>query len=118
MKPKFILTVTSVAYLLLGLANFFSISDFNFPAYIGVVFTLCLAILFWLVRNAPTSKTLDAIFIIGTLAFFLGSLLAFYAQWSGNYMDSPAGYLEGVAWLAMAIWYFLVGRANMSTRAS
>ena len=118
MKPKLVLTVTSIMFLLLGLDNFFSIREFNFPAYIGVVFTLCLVVLFWLTRNAPASKTLDAVFIMGFLAFFLGAILAFYAQWSGNYIDSPLGYLEGVAWLAMAIWFFLVGRANMSTSES
>jgi hypothetical protein len=115
MKPKIILTVASVLYFLLTFAGFFMVGEgFNFLAYLGILLTFCLAVLFWSVRNAPQSKPLDAILFTGFLAFFLGSFIAFYAQWSGNYMDSPAGYLEGVAWFGMAVWFFLVRRANMS----
>lgn len=91
---------------------------FNFLAYLGILLTFCFAVLFWSARNAPPSKLLDTILLTGFLVYFLGSLLAFYAQWSGNYMDSPAGYLEGVAWLAMAVWFFFVRRANRSTSDS
>ena len=120
MKPKLILTVASVLCLLLtfAVAGYSMQGGFNFPAYLGIVFAFCLSALFWTARNAPVSKPLDAILLTGYLAFFLGSLIAFYAQWSGNYMDSPLGYLEGVAWLAIAVWFFLVGRANRSTSAS
>lgn len=115
MKPKTVLTVASVFYFLLTLAGFFIVgNEFNFLAYLGILLTFCFTILFWLARNAPPSRTLDSIMLAGFLAFFLGSLIAFYAQWSGNYMDSPLGYLEGVAWLAMAVWFFLVRRTNMS----
>lgn len=118
MKPKFVLTVASVLYFLLTFAGFFMVGErFNFLAYLGILFTFCLAVLFWSVRNGPQSKPLDAILFMGFLAFFLGSFIAFYSQWSGNYMDSPAGYLEGVAWLAMAVWFFFVWRANLSANA-
>ncbi len=115
MKPKFVLTFASIMFFLWMLASFFEMvgEAFNFFAYQGILLTFCLAVLFWLARNAPPSKMLDAILLVGFLALFLGSLLAFYAQWSGNYMDSPLGYLEGVAWLAVAIWFFAVRRANM-----
>lgn len=116
MKPKIVLTVASVLYLMLGLYGLFSMGDFNFAAYIGVVFTLCLVVLFWLARNAPASQALDAILITGFLAFFLGGILALYFQWSGNYIDSAYGYLEGVVWLGMAVWFFFVARANRSTQ--
>lgn len=116
MKPKTVLTVASVLYFLLTLASFSMVGDgFNFLSYLAIVFTLCFAILFWSVRNAPPTKTLDAVLLVGCLAFFMGSILGFYAQWSGNYMDTPLGYLEGVAWLAMAIWFFAVRRANLSS---
>lgn len=116
MKPKIILTVASVLYFLLTLAGFFMTGgEFNFLSYLGILLTFCLAVLFWSVRNALPSKTLDAILFTGFLAFFLGSLIAFYSQWSGNYVDSPAGYLEGVAWMAMGVWFFFVWRANKST---
>ncbi|MBE7436590.1 MAG: hypothetical protein HS100_21925 [Anaerolineales bacterium] len=115
MKPKIVLTVASVLYFLLTVASFsMTGSGFNFLAYLAIVLTLCLAILFWSVRNAPPSSALDAILLTGFLAYFLGCIIAFYAQWSGNYMDSPLGYLEGVAWLGMAVWFFLVRRANKS----
>lgn len=118
MKPKIILTVASVLYFLLTFASFFMVGEeFNFLAYLGILLTFCLAVLFWFVRSAPPSRTLDAVLFTGFLAFFLGSFVAFYAQWSGNYMNSPAGYLEGVAWLAMAVWFFFVWRANRSNSA-
>ncbi len=118
MKPKIVLTFASVMYFLLTLASFFMVGEgFNFLAYLGILLTFCFAVLFWLARNAPPSRMLDAILLVGFLAFFLGSIIAFYAQWSGNYMDSPWGYGEGVAWLGMAVWFFLVRRANRSTDA-
>ncbi|MCC6297944.1 MAG: hypothetical protein IT314_01510 [Anaerolineales bacterium] len=119
MKPKIILTVASAMYLLLTFASFFMVGgEFNFLAYLGVGLIFSIAILFWSVRNAPPSQTLGAVLLLGFLTFFLGSLVAFYAQWSGNYADSPVGYLEGAAWLGMAVWFFLVRRANMSADAS
>ena len=118
MKPKIVLAVASVMYFLLTLASFsMTGGGFNFLPYLAIVFTFCLAILFWSVRNAPPSGALNAVLFTGFLAFFLGSLLAFYAQWSGNYMESPLGYLEGVAWLAMAVWFFFVWRGNRSASA-
>jgi hypothetical protein len=119
MKPKIILTVASVMYLLLTFAGFFMIGgEFNFLAYLGVGLVFSIAILFWSVRNAPASQTLDAVLLLGFLTFFLGSLVAFYAQWSGNYADSPVGNLEGAAWLSMSVWFLLVRRANKSASAS
>lgn len=118
MKPKIILTIASILYVLLGLAGFLTPSEFNFFAYLAYVFAFCFAALFWSVRNAQPSKMFDVVLFTGLLTFFLGSLLAFYGQWSGNYVDSPLGYLEGVAWLAMAVWFFFVRRANRSTSAS
>ena len=113
MKPKIVLTVASLLYFLLTVASLSMLGGgFNFLAYLAIVLTLCLAVLFWSARNAPSSSTLDAILLTGFLAYFLGSIIAFYAQRSGNYMDSPLGYIEGVAWLAMAVWFFLVRRVN------
>ena len=119
MKPKLVLTVASVLYLVLGLYGFFAVAagEFNFQAYLSVVFTFCLSFLFWRSRNAPVSKSLDAVLFTGLLAFFAGGILALYAQWSGNYLDTAYGYFESLFWLAMAVWFFLVGRVNMSTGA-
>ena len=118
MKPKIILTVACVLLFLMSFASVFMLGDgFNWLGYLAIGFTLCFAILFWSVRNAPPSGALNAVLFTGFLAFFLGSLLAFYAQWSGTYMESPLGYLEGVAWLAMAVWFFFVWRGNRSASA-
>ena len=99
MKPKIVLTVASLLYFLLTVASLSMLGGgFNFLAYLAIVLTLCLAVLFWSARNAPSSSTLDAILLTGFLAYFLGSIIAFY--------------VEGVAWLAMAVWFFLVRRVN------
>lgn len=115
MKPKIVLTVASILYFVLALYSIVTTGNgFDFLAYLAIIFTLCLAILFWSVRNAPPSGTLNSILFTGFLAFLLGGILGLYGQWSGNYMDSPVGYLDGVAWLGMAVWFMLVWRANKS----
>jgi hypothetical protein len=75
-------------------------------------------ILCLLARNELVSKLRDAIFITGFLSTFGVSVIAYYAQWSGKFMDSPLGYLPPTLWLIVTAGFFLVGRANMSTSAS
>ncbi len=119
MKPKIILTVASILYFVLALSSIFITGNgFNFHAYLAIAFAFCLAVLFWSVRNAPHDKTLDSVLLAALLTFFLGGILALYGQWSGNYMDSPLGYLDGAVWLAIAVWFFFVRRANKSVSAS
>ena len=117
MKPKLLLTVTGVLYLLSGLAGFFIVSGYDYNAYGAAVLGIAFGVLFWLARDLPASKALNAVLIAGLIATFGGSLVALYGQWSGTYMDTAVGYIPGLVWLGLAVWFFLVGRANMSTAA-
>ena len=114
MKPKILLTVAGVLLPLMGVAVFFMTGGYDYFAYIGGVLALALGALFLLARNAPSSKALDAILITGCLAGLGMGLNALYGQWSGNYMDTAVGYISGLIWLGLAVWFFLVWRGNRS----
>ena len=118
MKPKLLLTVASVLYVLGGIAGFFMVSGYDYNAYGGAVAYLSLGVLFWLARDIPVSRALNAILTIGFIATLGGSLVALYGQYSGAYMDTAVGYVPGLVYLGIAVWFFLVGRASMSTGAS
>ena len=118
MKPKHMLTIGGIWFLIEGLSGFFMVSEFDFIAFGFSIFCISLGTLCLLARNESSSKLRDAIFITGFLSTFGVSLIAYYAQWSGMFMDSPIGYLPPTLWLIVAIGFFLVGRANMSTSAS
>ncbi|NOH03774.1 MAG: hypothetical protein HND47_18325 [Chloroflexi bacterium] len=115
MKSSLVLTVASVLYILGGIAGFFMAGGYDYIAYGGAVAYLSLGILFWLVRDIPASKALNAVMLTGTIATFGGSLVALYGQYSGTYMDTAVGYIPGLVYLGLAVWFFIVGRANMST---
>ncbi len=114
MKPKLFLTLAGAYFLLDGLAGFFMVSGFDFIAWAYSIFCMSLGVLFLMTRNEEASKARNAIFMTGFLASFAVSLIAYYAQWSGQFMDSSAGYIPPTLWLIVAIGFFLVGRANMS----
>ena len=114
MKPKLMLTIAGVYYLLDGLAGFFMVSCFDFIAWSYSIFCMSLGALFMMTRNEAASTARNAVFMTGFLSSFFVSLVAYYAQWSGRFMDSPAGYIPPTLWLIVAIGFFLVGRANMS----
>lgn len=118
MKPKLMLTIAGVFYLLDGLAGFFMVSGFDFIAYAYSIFCMSLGALFLLTRSESASKARNAIFMMGFLSSFGVGLAGFYAQWSGKFMDSPAGYIPISLWLIVALGFFVVGRANMVTNAS
>ncbi len=113
MKPKLLLTVAAVLYVLGGMAGFFMAGGYDYTAYGGAVAYLSLGVLFWLARDIPVSKALNAVMLTGTIATFGGSLVALYGQYSGAYMDTAVGYIPGLVFLGIAVWFFLVGRANM-----
>jgi hypothetical protein len=115
MKQKLLLTVASVLFVLGGIAGFFMVGGYDYIAYGGAVAYLSLGVLFWLARDIPASKALNAVMVAGFIALLGGSLVALYGQYSGTYMDTTAGYIPGLVYLGMAVWFFLVGRANMST---
>ncbi len=118
MKPKLMLTIGAIWFLIEGLTGFFMVSGFDFIAYGFSVFCISLGILCLLARNESASKLRNAIFITGFLSTFGVSLIAYYAQWSGVFMDSPIGYIPPTLWLIVAIGFFLVGRANMSSSSN
>ena len=118
MKPKLLLTVASVLYVLGGIAGFFIVSGYDYNAYGAAVLTIALGVLFWLARDIPASKALNAVMITGTIATLGGSLVALYGQYSGTYMDTAVGYIPGLVYLGLAVWFFLVGRANLSSGGS
>lgn len=114
MKPKLFLTIVGAFFLLDGLAGFFMVSGFDFITYAYGTFCMSLGMLFLMMRNEAASSARNAIFLTGFLASFFVCLIAYYAQWSGLFMDSPAGYIPPTLWLLVAIGFFLVGRANSS----
>jgi hypothetical protein len=118
MKPKLVLTIAGIYFLLDGLAGFFMVSGFDFIAYAYSIFCMSLGALFLMTRNEAASPARNAIIMTGFLSSFFVSLVAYYAQWSGRFMDSPAGYIPPTLWLIVAIGFFLVGRANMAFTGS
>jgi hypothetical protein len=115
MQPKLLLTIAAVLFVLGGIAGFFIVNGYDYAAYGGAVAYLSMGVLFWLARDIPASKALNAVILTGTIATFGGSLVALYGQYSGTYMDTAVGYIPGLLYLGLAIWFFLVGRANMSS---
>ncbi len=118
MQAKLLLTIAAVLFVLGGIAGFFMVSGYDYAAYGGAVAYLSLGILFWLARDIPASKALNSVMLTGTIATFGGSLVALYGQYSGSYMDTAAGYIPGLAYLGLAVWFLLAGRANMSAGGS
>lgn len=118
MKPKLFFTIVGAYFLLDGLAGFFMVSGFDFITYAYSIFCMSLGVLFLMTRNEAASAARNAIFMTGFLSSFFVSLVAYYAQWSGLFMDSPAGYVPPTLWLLVAIGFFFVRRANRSTSTS
>ncbi|MEO8356284.1 MAG: hypothetical protein ABI621_10235 [Chloroflexota bacterium] len=118
MKPKLMLTIAGVYYVLDGFAGFFMVSRFDFITWAYAIFCMSLGVLFLITRNEAASTARNAIFMTGFLSSLGVALIAYYAQWSGLFMDSPAGYIPPTLWLIVALGFFLVGRANMSTNRS
>lgn len=118
MKPKLFLTVAGVYFLLDGFAGFFMVNGIDFITWAYSIFCMSLGVLFLMTRNEAASMARNSIFMTGFLASFFVSLIAYYAQWSGRFMDSPAGYIPPTLWLLVAIGFFLVGRPNLSSTGS
>ncbi len=114
MKPKLMLTIGGIWFLIEGITGFFMETGFDFSAFGFSVFSISLGILCLLNRNEPASKARNAVFLTGFLGTFGISLVGFYAQWSGVFMDSAVGYIPPTLWLIVAIGFFMVGRANMT----
>jgi apolipoprotein N-acyltransferase len=117
MKPKWMLTIAGLYYILDAIAEIFQAGGFDFTPSAYTVFGLSFGALFLLIRNEPGSKARDAIFVAGFLSSLGVGLVAFYAQWIGTFMDSAVGYISSLLWFLIAAGFLLVGRANMSTQS-
>ena len=113
MKPKFMLTIGGIWFLIEGITGFFMEGGFAFFTFGFSIFSISLGVLCLLTRNEGATKARNAIFMTGFLSTLGISFIAYYAQWSGVFMDSPVGYVPPTLWLVVAIGFFLVGRANM-----
>lgn len=118
MKPKSMLTIGGAWFLIEGLTGFFMVSGFDFASYGFSVFCITLSVVCLMARNEPASKLHNVAFTAGFFSTFGVSIIAYYAQWSGAFMESPIGYIPPTLWLIVALGFFLVGRANLSSGAS
>jgi len=118
MKPKLMLTIAGVYYILDAIANVAQAGHFDFEPYAYSMYGLSFGVLFLLFRNEPASKTRDAVFMTGFISGLGVGLIAFYAQWIGTFWALPIGYISSILWFFVALGFFLVGRANMSTNMS
>ena len=124
MKPKLLLTLAAIYMGLVGLFNLISpvaawgldagasavlIASVRVPASLH----LGIAVVNWFARSAEASKARDAIFLGNTIGFVLAAILfALVALAPGG----PAvNWVIVVINLLLAIAFFVVGRANMST---
>ena len=83
--------------------------------YMGVAF-LGLGIIAWLARNSDASKARDALTMGFFIFFVLSALTSLYAQFTPAAMATDWVYVVIQALLAVGFW--VVGRANMSTSKS
>lgn len=116
MTPKRMLTIAGVWYLLEGATAFFTGIGFDFMSYGFGILCLSLGILFLAARDELASKLRIVVFAIGFLATLGVSLIAYYAQWSGRFMDSALGYVFPTIWLIVAVGFFIAGRDNTAMR--
>src|SRR5689334_4458231 len=114
MKPKLMLTIAGVYYIVDAIANVLQAGHFDFAPYAYSMYGLSFGVLFLLFRNESATKTRDAVFITGFLSSLGVGLISFYAQWAGTFWDLPIGYISSILWFIVATGFFLVGRANMS----
>lgn len=116
MTPKRMLTIGGVWFLIEGVAGFFTGIGFDFMSYGFGILCVSLGLLCLMTRNELVSKLRTTVFVICFLSTLGISLIAYYAQWSGRFMDSALGYIPPTLWLIVATGFFLVGRDNTSTR--
>jgi hypothetical protein len=112
MKTKLMLTIGGVWYLIEGISVFFTTTGFYFMSYGFGFFCIALGLLFMMTRSEAPSRLRNTILFIGFLSSLGISLLAYYAQWSGAFLDSAFGYITATLWLIIAIGFFLARRAK------
>ena len=128
MKPKLLLTLSSIVIALVGLLGLaipattsygFDVSTpdyLNATARIPFSLFIGLALVNWFSRNAEASKARDAIFLGNTVGYVLWTIVVALTVLTPG--AQPAGWAAVVIYLLFAVAFFVVGRANMSTSAS
>ena len=128
MRPSLLLTVAGVCLALVGLGFLLVPDAMTFGALAagapaGVVFALRgyggallgVAVLDYMARNSDASRARDAIFLANTVVFGLAAITELLGALAG----APAMTWGSVIIDAVfAVAFFVVGRANMSTRPS
>ena len=114
MKTRWMFTIGGVWYLIEGLSVFFTTAGFY--SYGFGLLCVSLGSLFLMTRSEAPSRLRTTVLFIGFLSSFGISLIAYYAQWSGAFLDSPFGYITATLWLIIAIGFFLARRAKAFPR--
>ena len=126
MKPKLLLTITAIYGALTGLVMLFVPQVLMFSGSAGtppgVVFALRsygalalgVAVIHWMARNADASKARDAIFLGTTVGAALMAVVFLLDVISGG---AALVVVWVVIYTLIAIAFFVVGRANMSSGA-
>jgi hypothetical protein len=125
MKPKLLLTISSIYIALIGLlgliipvTTIYGI-DVEAPALLDARFRVSLslyigiAVVDWFARNAEASKARDAIFLGNTVGFALWAILVALVVFIPG--SDPTGWVYVVINLLFTVAFFVMGRANMST---
>jgi len=126
MKPKLLFTLAAFYLGLIGLTILISPAvgtgldtgaSAHLIAQVRVQASLYLgiAVLNWFARNAEASKARDAIFLGNTVVFGFLTILFGLLMFTG---EPVVGWVFVVIHLLFAVAFFMIGRANMSTRAS
>ena len=116
MKTKWMLTIGGVWYLIEGISVFFTTAGFYFMSYGFGLFCISLGLLFLMTRTEAPSRLRTTVLFTGFLSSLGISLIAYYAQWSGAFLDSPFGYITATLWLIVAIGFFMARRSKAFPR--
>jgi len=126
MKPSSLLTVAAIYLAFLGTMMqlfprlVFGL-DANAPALLIANFRvvgsslLVIAVINWFARNSNASRARDAIFLGTMVMFVFGAIGDFILSMMPG--GDPIGFVFASINLLFAIAFFVVGRANMSSRA-
>ena len=103
MKTKWMLTIFGAWYVIEGISVFFTSGGFFFMSYGFGIFCISLGLLCLMIRNESPSRLRNAILFTCFLSALGVSLIAYYAQLTGQSMDSLFGYIVPTIWLLVAV---------------
>ena len=112
MNPKWMFIVGGIWFLVEGTSIYFFGMVYEFMTYGFGVFCISMGILCLLSRNEAPSRLRNSVLTTCFLSALGVSLNAYYAQWSGTFLDTFIGYITPTLWLIVAIGFFLARRAR------